>query len=172
MKEGELRQVKATLAESQVELRDKDLELEGTYRSLERAAKERTSLRRQLRGLQEQLQAATGELSGLKIDLGGLKRVLDGVDTPEGATGGVAGSEAEGAEGVGAEPESAEEDFGFMEQLSNLTKDVVNAAKQDEESMQVGRVKYDEGGASRLRQLVSQSEEMLRKSRDFLENAD
>ena len=61
--------LKATLAESQVALRDKDKELEGTYRSLEGAAKERTSLRRQLRGLQDQLQAATGELSGLKLDL-------------------------------------------------------------------------------------------------------
>jgi len=168
--------VKATLAESQIELRDKDLELEGTYRSLERAAKERTSLRRQLRGLQEQLQAATGELSGLKVDLKGLKRVLDGVDTLEAAAGGVAGSESKGVEGVargaGTAQESAERDFGFMEQLSNLTKDVVNAAKQDEESMQVGRVKYDDESASRLRQLVSQSEEMLRKSREFLESAD
>ena len=59
-----------------------------------------------------------------------------------------------------------------MEQLSSLTREVVSAAQQDEESMQIGRVEYGDGSAGRLRRLVAQSEEMLRKSREFLEEAD
>ena len=68
--------------------------------------------------------------------------------------------------------ELQQQEEGFMEKLSSLTREVVSAAQKDEESMQIGRVQYSEGSAGRLRHLVAQSEEMLRKSREFLEEAD